>query len=698
MAVFTIKAPDGRQIQIRADDQETAIRGAQEWAAANPIQSENAGSPVQNPYGEQPNRLAQAVANSGPVAPRNAPTAVGRPDILGATAATLGGLVNGIPVVGPAIQNTSDALIGTGAVLTGGNYDETVQGLRNRRAELAAANPIADIAGQVGGSIAGVGGIAAIPGGAAGLGLTGNLGQRVLAGGLSSAGLESADAAARGRDVTQSGLIGGALGAGIPLIGGAIGAGARAIGNRVAPTIGAATDAVGEASRRVGLSTGRDRAAGNSITSADEIVAREAGIPLTNVDRGGEVTRALGRSVANQSPEARAVLTRVADDRFASQAPRAVEFIRRAAGGKVDDLGYQAALKDAAALANAPKYRAAYSDPRAAAVWTPEIRELMQSPAFRSAINDAEKRGADRAAISGFKAVKNPFEFLPDGSVTLRTNPDGSRALPSLQFWDQVKRNLDRAIGLGQRAGDDISDLTAIKQKLVGSLDAQVPSFREARASAASYFGAEDALDAGKVFANNTRDLPEAKRAFAALKPAEKDAFRTGYASELIDKIKDGRFRSNVIDQAFGSPAKRELFETVFGREKARQLEAYVRVEELADKLRGSLGNSTTARQLVELGIGGGAGFALSGDWQGALTGAALAKGARYANEKVDARVMEEVAKLLTSGTRADLDRAVANAALSPKWMQALESLTNALGAPVRGAALAVSGGVGTQG
>lgn len=36
MAVFTIQAPDGRKIKIEAADQATAIRGAQEWTAANP--------------------------------------------------------------------------------------------------------------------------------------------------------------------------------------------------------------------------------------------------------------------------------------------------------------------------------------------------------------------------------------------------------------------------------------------------------------------------------------------------------------------------------------------------------------------------------------------------------------------------------------------------------------------------------------
>jgi hypothetical protein len=36
MAVFTIQAPDGRKVKIEAADQATAIRGAQEWTAANP--------------------------------------------------------------------------------------------------------------------------------------------------------------------------------------------------------------------------------------------------------------------------------------------------------------------------------------------------------------------------------------------------------------------------------------------------------------------------------------------------------------------------------------------------------------------------------------------------------------------------------------------------------------------------------------
>jgi len=106
------------------------------------------------------------------------------------------------------------------------------------------------------------------------------------------------------------------------------------------------------------------------------------------------------------------------------------------------------------------------------------------------------------------------------------------------------------------------------------------------------------------------------------------------------------------------------------------------------------MGNSTTARQLMELGIGGGAGFALTGgDWKGALTGAALAKGSRYLGQKVDAQVMQEVAKLLTTDSPQALQKAVANATLSPQWMLALDRLQLALAAPARGTAVTLASG-----
>lgn len=108
--------------------------------------------------------------------------------------------------------------------------------------------------------------------------------------------------------------------------------------------------------------------------------------------------------------------------------------------------------------------------------------------------------------------------------------------------------------------------------------------------------------------------------------------------------------------------------------------------------LRGAMGNSTTARQLMEMGLGGGAGYILSGGdltWAGA--GALAARGARSVGQRVDNRVMQMVAKLLTSDNPNAINLAVQHATKSPTYMLAMEELGKLLGAPARGAALAVN-------
>lgn len=692
MAIFTIQAPDGRKIKIEAADEATAIRGAQEWVAANP----KAGP---SPQFQDAMADASAMSQSLKFGDQRPQPPV---DLGTATAATLNGIVNGIPVLGPMARDLTDRAQAGVRSLMGDDYESVLSDIQQRRDELARRAPISDIAGNVTGAIGAFGlGGAASKGAAEALGMTGKFLPRLINSATSGAAITAGDTAVRGgsvSDVLTDAAKGGGMSAVIPVVGQAVKSAGQAAGRVLQPTVGAIMDPVKEAFRRTGKAYARDARAnpGQMMNATDEVAARQASVPVLNADRGGETVRALTRSVANQSPEARGVIEKTASDRFAGQADRAVQMVRRVAGGQVDDLAYQSSIKQAAQAANKPAYDAAFSAQGAHAVWNRDIAELMQSDTFRAAINAAEKRGTDRAAVAGFKAVRNPFEFRPDGSVTLKTNPDGSRALPSLQFWDQVKRNIDGMIGTAQRQGDNtlVADLTAIKRKLVGSLDAAVPQYAKARAGAAVFFDAEDALDAGKKFANATRAVPEAKAAFGAMSQSEQQAFRTGFASEIIDKIKDGRFRANIIDSAFGSPAKRELIEVVFGKAKARELEAYIRVEEIADRLRGALGNSTTARQLMELGIGAGSGAILTGgDWKGALSGAAFAKGARFLNQKVDDRVMQEVAKLLMSGDEAAMQKAVHQAMLSPMWMEALEGWGRMLAPVSRGLQQEVSAG-----
>jgi hypothetical protein len=618
----------------------------------------------------------------------------------GAVGTGMMGMAEGVPVIGPyAKAGVQRAAAGLSSLFDGESYDTNLKQAQAVTDEAQRAHPGVNTTGQIAGAVGSMIPLGATGVGARALGIAGrSLGGRLVASGLSSGAISAADTAARGGNVHEagwSGLIGGGVGAAVPILGAGINAGLRGVANKAAPMISAITNPAQESLRRVGVAVSRDATANPAgvLTAADEATARAANIPLVNADRGGEVTRALARSAANQSPEARAGIEKVANDRFGGQGQRAVDFLKKVTNGNVDDLALQEQIKHAAKTANKPAYDAAFKSPNAQAVYTPALQELMQSPSMRAAVSKVPSRSADRGAVQGFKEIGNPFSVNSQGNYVLRQKADGSLVAPNLQFWDQVKQNLDSAIGKAKRAGDNprAADLMGLKTKLVGELDHVVPTYQNARRGAAAFFGAEDALEAGRNFATTPRGIPEARKAFAKFTPPEREAFATGYASELIDRVKTVGDRTNVINSIFKNQSARESIELALGPQRAREIEAYVRVEDLADRLRGAMGNSTTARQLVELGIGAGGGFALTGgDWKGALSGALALKGARYLGERADAKVMENVAKLLTSDNPANLRLAVQQASKNPAYMRALDSLSNKLGAPARGAAIAI--------
>jgi hypothetical protein len=671
-------------------------------------------------------RFGPGTDTAAPALPAQQPA---RPDILGSTAATLGGLVNGIPVVGPLAQNLSDSIAGTGAMLTGGNFDETVQGIRRRRQELAAANPIASVSGNIGGALGafGVGGLSTT--GANALGLTGNLlpriaatpvtgsvanatagfqGGQLLNSGLSTLGLTTADNMVRGAKPTDAlaEAVGPSLiSAAIPLGGELIKRGSGAVYDNVIRPVQTAFNRENEVTRRIGLALqqGENGPARLGMTQADEAVAAQAGTPVINADRGGAPLRTLARTAANVSPEAAQSLNATVSDRFETQGPRAVSFIQRLMNGATDDLALQDALRQGARKANQPAYRAAYDAPQAKAIWTPEIRNLMQADPFRQAINAAEQTSTNAAAVSGGNAIRNPFVFRPDGTVTLRQLPDGSYALPNLEFWDIVQRNLRNSSELAQRNGDNLlaGQIGDMRRQLNSVLDNAVPEFNQARRGAAQFFGAEDAIDAGKQFATSPRAIPEARKAFGQFTQAERDAFSIGYASELIDTIKASRDRVNVINQVFGSQARREMNELALGAHKARELEAFVRVEAIVDQLRSAVsGNSSTAQQLISAGVVGGAGgyFASGGDWTQAASMAGLVaagrRGLQVLGKKVDERVMARIGEVLASGDPSALQRAIQNAALSAEHRTALEAIQIGLQGAARGAVMGGAAGM----
>lgn len=541
-----------------------------------------------------------------------------------------------------------------------GDYGKAVEAERARMAYNKETSPNASMAGEIGGAIGLGTGMAK-----SGLSLVerarlASLPRRVAAGAVEGAAYGSLYGAGTGEGV--EGKIEGAgvgagfgagIGAGIPIVGATLRAGYNAMADQVAPYVNAVRRPAVEAERRAAEAAARTPV---QVSPWDEAAAVRNNQQILNVDRMGEGGRAMARSVANQNPEARAALERTASDRFASQGQRAQGLIDRLMGGQVDDVAIQADIRDAARRANAPRYRRAYAEGENLAM-TPELERLTSSPAVVKAMRSvAMGKGQDRAVAEGAGAFNPGVTVTPDGRIVFQRRGNSNNAFPNLQFWDYVKRELDDMAGAARRSGanGEAGAIEQITRQLRDQLDAQVPSYLRARQGAARFFEAEDALEAGKKFVSQQKDVRQALSAMGRFTPEELMAFRTGFAAELRAQIGATRDRANVIDKIFGSQQSREKIRAALGQQGYAEFETFTRMETLMDRLRGAVtGNSTTARQIAELGLGLGAGYYSGGDLSSALTGAALVRGLQiaggHAAKQANQRVMTRIADILLS-------------------------------------------------
>lgn len=223
MAVFTIQAPDGRRIKIEAVDQATAMRGAQEWAAANPAEQAAPSGPMIT-VGDRKIPVAeyQAMSNDERQAIRSQiaqanPSAQTQSDLLDtfAQGATFGWGDEARGVVQGGL-----------AALQGGDFNsaraQVEDEARNAIDQERRVNPAGAFASELAGGLvtgAGAGGQLAAKGA--------TLGARALTGLGVGAGQGAAyGAGASNEDRVAGALVGGGLG-------GAIGAAAPFIGNAI---------------------------------------------------------------------------------------------------------------------------------------------------------------------------------------------------------------------------------------------------------------------------------------------------------------------------------------------------------------------------------------------------------------------------------------------------------------------------------
>ena len=556
-------------------------------------------------------------------------------------------------------------------------YDEAVARERglNKRAE--EQHPYASTLGQIGGAIAvplgAMGQAATVPGR-----IAAGAGVGAAFGGASGAGEGQGAVDRTSRAIVGAG-VGGALGGAAPAAIEGIVRGARSVAAPVANAIRGIRDVDSEAARRVALAIQRDQGidpgATSRLTPGEFAANVQGGGPAAIMDIGGETTRALARSAANTSPEGRAALGRAINDRFEGQAARVNDWLRSTFHFP-DVRAQQEALEQAARNVNRPAYARAYQE-GAGGLWDDALDQISQAPVVQDAIRKATVTGANDAARRGFTPVRNPFVMnRQSGRMELRADARGATAIPSLQFWDTVKRNLD---GVGTRDAQDFARV------LRDHLDTLVPSYQQARAGAAHFFGARDALEAGQNFVTAKMANADARRALSKMTPTERQLFQDGFVSRFVEMLNEVGDRRSVLNKIANSPAARDKLNIALGRDRSRELETGLRVEGIMDLARNAVqGNSTTARQLAELGLAGGTyGISTGGNVLNpnptALMNAAIVYGAARGKNAINERLARRVAEMLVSNDPRILLRGIRTVAKNENLFNSLRVVDRGL-------------------
>jgi hypothetical protein len=433
----------------------------------------------------------------------------------------------------------------------------------------ATANPGTALAGNVGGVLAQA---LAMPASAAA-----SLGGRMAVSGAQAAGIGAGEAAIESRgDIGEIGK-----GAGFGFVGGAVGQGAGEGAVRlgrmlVDPLRGLAKSGPVDQQATARVLLAAKRAGIDDATASAKLA--ELGPDGFLADVMGNYGQSLARSSSNLSPEARTLLESASKERLGGQTTRLVDALRgaggRAVGDSVDEINANIALASRPAIRSAYKtaQEAGYDLPRA------PFEDILASPKVQSALKQAEAEIRDRVAVYG------PNEAS------------------QLAVYDAAKKILDR---MGWKEGDDIAK--ALAAKLRNAVDENIPEYGGARQLAQGVKKQQEAVELGAAIAG--RKVDGAQLSAARNSPLQ-GSVAQGYSVSKINEIENMKPGQSALDLLTGTKRGREALAAALGP-KADDVMRQVQAErQFLSFDRGLTGNSSTARQLAELGMVTGAGAA----------------------------------------------------------------------------------------
>lgn len=563
-----------------------------------------------------------------------------------------------------------------------GDYDAEVGQIRDRMQQGREEYPILSTVSEIAGGVA-------LPGGAAMRGA--NMAQKIARGAAVGGGYGAAYGSGQAEGGVENRLAGGAEGAVMgaaagglaPVAIGALKGGAQAVQgayNRANRPFAGAIGVEREAQKRIGNAARYEQLYGDSgLSEAEFLAAKQRGQPVAVADMAGRSGGEELRRAANFDPEAWRMADNLTRERGADQTKRTIGFLRTIVPG-IGRSETRRKLQAAAQRENSKFYRKAYKAGDKP-INSPELERLMSSPEIRDAMKKvAEKSGKDMAVAEGYGGFNAGVKVTDDGQIVFQRGKDGVPQYPNLQFWDYVKRELDRRVKSPQKSEGTPTYYNLIGQ-LRDELDRLVPEYAAAREKASGFFADEDALEAGKKFLNFDGDLNEAKRAFNQLPAGRRALLREGLISQMIEDLRGLRSSRDMLVTVFqDTPKLQETLRVVLKPSQINQLEAFMHVERVMQDVNKVVqGGSHTARYLGHMSEavqGAGAGAALAAltplDYGASMIAGALVNAGRG---EVNRRVARQFARMATSSSPQAATKAAQLAARNPKLLESLRLL-----------------------
>jgi hypothetical protein len=354
------------------------------------------------------------------------------------------------------------------------------------------------------------------------------------------------------------------------------------------------------------------------IGFADNYDLEDGADDLMGMDFLGRRGQRLAKDAANLSGDVSARMRDELDQRQSGQRDRIANTINGTFENGLDDPdSIEQRLRQAYDGEVAAKYNTADANPNGAHIWTENLQRVLSTSHGQAALKDAITRSADDATLKGQEFAEPVFERGSDGLMQYRGmrnsagDVDPNATGLSFRFWDSVKKTLDDIASVAFRAGDKSAGAgpSTSARMLRDEIDAVVPEYREARAGASAYFGAGDAMEAGRKYAGNIGSTAtvQMRKGMRAMGPAERQMFQQSFASEMLAKLDRKGDGANLV-RDFDTPASRKKIAEVLGDHAAGAIEAAIRREKIMRISRDALsrGSDTAANMLSNAALGAG--------------------------------------------------------------------------------------------